>query len=230
MFHVFTMKKILKLLGKTILAILGFFLLYLIVAFTLSKITIEKEANTNNDVTIYVLTNGVHTDIVVPVKNQQIDWSRKIKYSNAIKVDSTYNYLGMGWGDKEIYIDMPTWADLTVPQAFRAAFGLSTTAIHATYHKNLIENDTCIKMTISNQQYTRLIKYIKKSFKTDSNGHFINIKTNANYGKTDAFYEAIGSYSLFHTCNTWTNNALKTSGQKSALWTPFDFGIFSLYK
>ncbi len=224
------MKKIIKIIGKTVLAIVGFFLLYLIAAFSLSKIIIEKEENTSNDVTIYVLTNGVHTDIVVPVKSKQIDWSKEIKYTNAIAVDSTFNYLGMGWGDKEFYLNTPTWAELKASVAFRATFGLNTTAIHATYLKDLEENDTCIKMEISNEQYSRLIRFIKKSFKTDSKGHFIKIKTNANYGKTDAFYEAIGSFNLFYTCNSWTNNALKTSGQKSALWTPFDSGIFAIYK
>lgn len=226
----FTMKKTLKLVGKIIISIIATALLYLFAAFILSKITIKEEANTSDDITIFVITNGVHTDVVVPAKNNHYDWTKEVKYSNAIAVDSTYNYLGMGWGDKEIYIDMPTWNDLTVPLAFRAATGLSTTAIHATYHKNLVENDTTIKMSMSNEQYSRLVKYIKKSFKTDETGHFINIKTNANYEKTDAFYEAIGSYSLFHTCNSWTNNALKASGQKSALWTPFDTGIFALYK
>ena len=34
-------------------------------------------------------------------------------------------------------------------------------------------------------------------------------KTNAQYNENDAFYEAIGSYSIFHTCNTWTNNTLR---------------------
>ena len=224
------MSKILKFIGKIILSIVAFFALYLIAAFILSKITVDKEANTSNDIVIYVLTNGVHTDVVVPVKNDQMDWSKEIKFTNAISVDSTYNYLGMGWGDKEIYIDMPTWADLTVRQAFRAAFGLSTTAIHATYHKNLVENDTTIKMSVSKEQYSRLTNYIKKSFQRDAEGHFINIKTDANYGKTDAFYEAIGSYSLFHTCNSWTNNALKISGQKACLWTPAQSGIFNQYK
>jgi hypothetical protein len=75
-----------------------------------------------------------------------------------------------------------------------------------------------------------LTNYIKKSFQRDAEGHFINIKTDANYGKTDAFYEAIGSYSLFHTCNSWTNNALKISGQKACLWTPAQSGIFNQYK
>ena len=75
-------------------------------------------------------------------------------------------------------------------------------------------------------QYLRLISYFKNSFKTSENGSLIHIKTNAVYGQHDAFYEAIGGYSLFKTCNTWANNALKTSGQRCCLWTPFDTGIF----
>jgi hypothetical protein len=50
------------------------------------------------------------------------------------------------------------------------------------------------------------------------------------YGDNDAFYEAIGSYNLFKTCNTWTNNALKSCGQKACFWTPFESGIFYQYK
>ncbi|MFP3836064.1 DUF2459 domain-containing protein, partial [Chryseobacterium sp. SIMBA_028] len=46
----------------------------------------------------------------------------------------------------------------------------------------------------------------------------------------DAFYDAKGTYSFFYTCNTWANNALKAAGQKAALWTPSDFGIFQHYK
>ena len=50
------------------------------------------------------------------------------------------------------------------------------------------------------------------------------------YGNSDAFYDATGSYSLFHTCNSWTNNALKAAGMKASVWTPFDKGIFHQYK
>jgi hypothetical protein len=74
------------------------------------------------------------------------------------------------------------------------------------------------------------VKYILDSFQQDANGHLINIQTNANYSHADAFYEAKGSYSLFHTCNTWANNGLKASGQKCCLWTIFDTGIFLKYK
>ena len=83
---------------------------------------------------------------------------------------------------------------------------------------------------MSKAQYTRLIAYVKGSFTQTDDGHFMVIKTNANYGKNDAFYEANGSYSMLHTCNTWANNGLKSCGQKAAFWTPFDTGIFGQYR
>ena len=89
--------------------------------------------------------------------------------------------------------------------------------------------ESCRKILISKAQYQRLLDYITGSFQKDSGGHFIPIATNAMYGNNDAFYEANGSYSLFHTCNTWANSGLKASGQKCCLWTAFDTGIFLKY-
>jgi uncharacterized protein (TIGR02117 family) len=176
------------------------------------------------------VTNGVHTDIVMPTKNDQIDWNKQIKFTNTKAADSTYQYLAIGWGDKGFYLETPEWSDLKASVALKAASGLSTTAIHTTYYKNLRESDNCKKIMISKEQYNRLIKYIHNSFQKDASGNFLVIKTEANYGKTDAFYEANGSYSLFHTCNTWANSGLKTSGQKCCLWIATDSGIFSKYK
>lgn len=224
------MKKALKITLKIFLVLFGFIILYLIAVFSLSKITVNQEPNTKPEVEIYILTNGVHTDIVMPTKNDQIDWSQQVKFENTKVADSTYKYIAMGWGDKGFYLETPEWSDLKASVALKAASGLSNTAIHATYYKNLKEGDDCKKMMISKEQYDRLIQYISESFKKDASGNFLNIKTNAIYGKTDAFYEANGSYSLFHTCNTWANNGLKASGQKCCFWTATDSGIFSKYK
>lgn len=224
------MKNALKILLKLVLFLLGLVLLYVIIAYLLSLITIEKEANTKPEVEIYILTNGVHTDIVMPTKNDQIDWSQQIQYKNTKAADSTYKYIAMGWGDKGFYLETPEWSDLKASVAFKAATGLSTTAIHATYYKKMKLGNDCKSMLISKKQYSRLIAYINKSFQKDIDGNFIPIKTDANYGKTDAFYEATGSYSLVYTCNTWANNGLKASGQKCCFWTATDSGIFSKYK
>ncbi|MDX6182481.1 TIGR02117 family protein [Flavobacterium sp. Fl-77] len=224
------MKKIAKVLFKTILIFVGFIFLYAVSAYLISKITIERESDTKSEVPIYILTNGVHTDIVMPAKNDQIDWSKQIKFKNTKSADTTYQYLAMGWGDKGFYLETPEWSDLKASVALKAASGLSTTAIHATYYKSLKEGEDCKKIMISKEQYNRLIKYINESFQKDASGNFVLITTDANYGKTDAFYEANGSYSLLRTCNTWANSGLKSSGQKCCLWTATDSGIFSKYK
>jgi uncharacterized protein (TIGR02117 family) len=204
------MKKFLKITLRVVLGFIAFVALYLLASWGLSKITVSAEPETSKDVTIYILTNGVHTDIVVPVKNEQMDWSKELKFENTKGKDTVASFVGMGWGDKGFYLNTPTWAQLKFSVAFKAAFALSTSAIHATYHKELKESSSCKKITISKEQYARLITFITKSFKTDSAGHFINIKTTANYGTDDAFYEANRKYNLFYTCNTWANNALKS--------------------
>lgn len=223
------LKKVFKILLKSILLFLGFILLYIAASYLLSKITINKEENTKPEVEIFILTNGVHTDIVVPTKNDQMDWSKQINFENTKAADLTYKYLAMGWGDKGFYLETPEWSDLKASVALKAATGLSTTAIHATYYKRIKLGDDCKSMMISKEQYNRLITFITDTFQKNDSGSFLLIKTNANYGKTDAFYEANGSYSLFYTCNTWANSALKTSGQKCCLWTPMDTPIFSKY-
>ena len=222
-------KKTLKIIGIALLSFLLFVVLFLSTAFICSRITISKDAGTKDEVAIYIKTNGVHTDIVMPVRSPQIDWSREIKYAYTALNDTTWRYIALGWGDKGFYLQTPDWSDLKFSVAFNATFGLSTTAMHATFYKGLPENDRCHKMLISKEQYARLIDYVTNSFQHDANGHFINIKTKANYSQSDAFYEANGSYSLFHTCNTWANNALKKCGQKCCLWTIFDTGIFLKY-
>ncbi|MDX6189898.1 TIGR02117 family protein [Flavobacterium sp. Fl-318] len=223
------MKKALKILLKSILFFLGFVLLYIATAFVLSKITVDKEPDTKPEVQIFILTNGVHTDIVMPVKNDQIDWSQQVQFKNTKAADSTYNYIAMGWGDKGFYLETPDWSDLRASVALKAATGLGKTAIHTTYYRQMKLGDDCKSMMISKEQYSRLIAYVTASFQKDSSGNFIPIKTDANYSRTDAFYEANGSYSLTHTCNTWANNALKASGQKCCFWTPMDTPIFSKY-
>lgn len=224
------MRKLLKFLGLFILGFILFIGVYILAGLGLGRMGVAAEKNTTTDLSIYLLTNGVHTDLVLPVKTPQIDWSKYLKYENTKSKQTGYNYVAIGWGDKGFYLDTPTWAELKFSTAFKAATGLSTAAIHATYYRTMTEGADCIKVNISNDQYKRLINYIQKDFIKKSNGELTHIQTDAVYGDSDAFYDATGSYSLFHTCNSWTNNALKAGGLKASVWTPFDKGIFHQYK
>lgn len=226
-----TVKTILMYLLKVVGIILGIVVIYVILGLLIPYIPVSaKNDGQKKEIPIYIYTNGVHTDIVMPVKNDLQDWSMKIPFANTKSKKTDYQYIGIGWGDKGFYLDTPTWADLKFSTAVKAAFWLSDSAMHCTYYNIMKEGDDCKMIMISRSQYENLVKFVEDKFDRDQNGNFMLIPTNAVYSDNDAFYDAKGTYSFLYTCNTWSNNALKAAGQKAALWTPSDFGIFQHYK
>lgn len=217
-----------KIFFLIILAFVILIILYSLSAFGLSKITVNAHVIQKPEIEIFIKSNGVHTDIVVPVKNEIKDWTKEIKFKHTKAQDSIMNYLGIGWGDKGFYLDTPTWSDLKASTAIKAATGLSTSAMHTTFYKSISENENCKKIRISKSNYQKLVAYISDSFMRDSNQNLIWISGHS-YSKNDAFYNAHGSYSLFKTCNTWANASLQFSNQKAAFWTPYKGGIFCHY-
>lgn len=225
------MKKMLLIIIKIIGFIIGVVFLYIILGLLIPYIPVKaKKTDEPKTIELYILTNGVHTDLVVPVKTKYVDWSEKLPFENTKGKQTDLNYISFGWGDKGFYLDTPTWAQLKPSTAFKAAFWLGESAMHCTYYKKMQLGDDCKKMMITKQQYQNLIKFIDDRFDKDASGKYILIKTDAVYGNNDAFYDAKGSYNFTYTCNTWANNGLKAAGQKAALWTPTDFGIFQHYK
>lgn len=224
------LKKIFFFLLKSIGVMLGVVVVYLICGYLIPFIEVPSEkTNEPKVIETYILTNGVHTDLVVPVKNDVMDWGKELPFENTISMRSDYAYLSVGWGDKGFYLDTPTWAELKPSTAFKAAFWLGESAMHCTYYFEMKEGDDCKKIMLTKKQYQNLVKYIKNKFDRDKNGKVIFIPTDAVYGINDAFYDAKGKYSFFETCNTWANDGLKEAGQKAALWTPSDLGIFQHY-
>lgn len=225
------MRKLFRQLLILVGFLLGVILLYVILALLLPLIPINAKKTTDPKVVeLYILTNGVHTDLVLPVRTSQIDWSQKLPFKNTKGQKTDFRYIAFGWGDKGFYLDTPTWSQLKFSTAFKAAFWLSDSAMHCTYYKQMKEGNDCKKMMLTEQQYQDLIQFIDSRFDKDAAGHYILVPTNAVYGDDDAFYDAKGSYNFTYTCNTWANDGLKVAGQKAALWTATDFGIFRHYK
>jgi uncharacterized protein (TIGR02117 family) len=221
--------KTLKWTKRIVLGFILFVLVYVIAAFVLSVIPVGKtDTSSSNGTDIYILSNGVHTDIVVPVQSSVKDWSQHVKFKHTKSGDSLMKYLAFGWGDKGFYLETPTWADLKFSTAFKAMFHLGTSAMHCTFYSDLKEGEYCRKIKISDDAFRKLTAYIEESFKFDAS-HQVQHIANNSYGRNDAFYEANRVYDLFYTCNTWANNALKCCGQKACLWTPSDKGIFYHY-
>jgi uncharacterized protein (TIGR02117 family) len=225
------MRIFVRILFKTLIGVLLFLAFYFGIAFLLGNIEADRSLTKEpKKYQALILSNGVHTDMVLPVKNELIDW-RKIfptKNTRGKKVHS--GWIAFGWGDKGFYLNTPTWGDLTVSTAFKAVSGLSSTALHVTYRDTVnVDSVNCIKLKLTKKEFLNLKKFIQNSYQKNQSKS-IHIPTNAVYGDDDAFYEATGTYHLFNTCNTWTNEALKSCNQKACSWTPFESGIFDLYK
>jgi uncharacterized protein (TIGR02117 family) len=223
------LRQVLRFTFRFVLAIIAFLVVYMLAVLIISRIPVNSDPVESDEVTIFINSNGVHTDIVVPVKNDVKDWSKEILYVHTKSQDSIMKYVAFGWGDKGFYLDTPEWSDLKASTAAKAAFYLGTSAMHTRYYADLKEDDSCIKLTISKKDYESLVRYINDSFQFGEDKKVLWI-ANQSYGQYDAFYEGKGKYSLFYTCNTWANNALKAANQRAALWTVYEGGIFTHYR
>ncbi len=227
------LKRILKSVIIVAAVLVGIGALYFGAEYCLARIAVNRHPTppaTAEAVTVYILTNGAHTDIVVPLTDNHVDWRTWVSTDDTRGKTTTAHYVAFGWGDKGFYLDTPTWDDLTFGTAFRAAFALSTAAMHVTFYERMSTGEGCCAIRISPEQYLDLARYIRGGFELDAHGRTILVVTDAQYGPDDAFYEGVGRYNLFHTCNTWANNALKVAGQRACLWTAFDEGIFYQYR
>ena len=104
-------KKAIRSILKIILGLAVFLLLYALIIFITSIIPVNKNKSlkTHNNIPVYILSNGVHTDIVLPLNNSIKNWSTSISYLDTKAQDSTRNLIAFGWGDKGFYLDTPTW-------------------------------------------------------------------------------------------------------------------------
>jgi hypothetical protein len=55
-------------------------------------------------VEIHILTNGVHTDLVLPFQNQYIDWSKFVSLVDTKSGNPSALNVAFGWGDKGFYL------------------------------------------------------------------------------------------------------------------------------
>lgn len=213
--------KILKKALKYLFYVLLVPIVYLLGSLLLMSITVNEnneDSALNN--TIFLNTNGVHLDIIMPVETVNEELLKGLNIKDNL-------YLSFGWGEESFYLNTPTWGDLTFKNAIKAMFLKSNTLIHLT--RCSTKSDNWIDVKLSDKQLEEINQYVLKGFLHNEDGSKMILKGKG-YAFNDDFYKAKGSYSCFYTCNSWVNSAFRISGLKSCYWTPFDFGLINKYK
>lgn len=209
--------KLIKTLFKWVLRLLLVPLTYIALAFILSYIPVNSIEITEDHVhSVYLTTNGTHADVILP----------KELLSPALEKDlitqETDQFYAFGWGDRDFFINTPTWADLEVSTALKALFTPTETLMHVNRHA--AKESDWLEVKLTNEQLSQLQAEILSGFAIQKGNAKTHVAGHTYFGH-DEFYDGSGSYTCLYTCNTWLNSTMKKCGVKAALWTPFDFGV-----
>ena len=176
----------------------------------------------DDGVTIYVVTNGVHTGLILPASAAGEDLSLIFRPTDLANPQDAGNWLLFGWGDREFYLNTPQWSDIRIGTAVAALLGSGQTLLHVDHLQNPTTVDDPRPVRLTPAAYRRLVKAITGTLALGADGRPRAI---AGYGELDIFYEARGRYSALNTCNVWTSDRLNAAGVRTGRWTPISGGV-----
>lgn len=157
--------------------------------------------------TICIADNGFHTDILLPVDNNELN----------------YRYLSYGWGDRFFFMKNPDRTGLKekLIGGFKALFFPTPAVVRVVKYSRLPSRVKCVR--VSEKDYLKLKQYIESYFKLSENGTRILLEKNPHY--RNRFYQAKGTYTALFTCNSWTAEGLREANLNTPVWGGFSFSI-----
>ena len=179
---------------------------------------------TEDGIAIYVASNGVHTDIHVPITTSIFDWRTVLLSEHFQQPTSSFRYVALGWGDRDFYVNTPTWEDVSVATTSRAMLLPTGTIMHAQFGHLYRESASFRKVLLSVEQYERLVASLRSSFQSDVEGNPIRLEVDS-YNTLDCFYRGAGTYHALNTCNCWTGRMLRETGVKAGWFTPTPYSV-----
>ncbi len=170
-------------------------------------------------VTLFIESNGIHTGLILPKVAAGVDW-RSIFPGKDLRDPryGAYDHLSIGWGDRDFYLNTPTWADINLPTVTTAAIGSNRTMLHVDHLPRPDADGSVRRLVMRPAEYRRLAAYIQASLVTGG-------ERRHGYYAYDAFYTARGRYSALRTCNGWVGDALRFAGIRVGAWTPLPLTV-----
>ncbi|MBX9898624.1 MAG: DUF2459 domain-containing protein [Qipengyuania sp.] len=180
---------------------------------------IEPPADEPGVVEIMVGTNGVHTEIVMPLVTPAKDWRAIFPAADVPASGRPYTHVAVSWGEREVFLDTPTWSELRPATALKAMIG-GDALLHVAHYVRPAPGPDNRPLRLSAAQYARLVQRIEAAVPpADRRARY------RGYADWDVFYDAPGRYRWNNTCNQWTSDTLAAAGVRTGWWTPFAGGV-----
>jgi len=216
-----------KWVRRVVAAVVAVPALYLLAALIGSLIPVnlswqEPRAGT----TIYIADNGIHSDIVMPLDAQGLNWASLISKRDFAAADPNAHWIAFGSGEQRVYLKTPTWRDIT-PRTIWSALVGGKRVMHVEYVSD--PRYAAREIRLRPEEYRRLWAAIRADLALDANGRPLRI-AHPGYGCCDAFFHATGKANAIRTCNSWVADRLRVAGVKTSLWSPFVQGLVWRYR
>ena len=216
-----------KWVGRLLAAILAIPALYLLAALVGSLVPVNRGwKEPARGIPIYVADNGIHVDLILPIDAEGLDWRPLIPLRDFARVDPNASFIAFGSGEQRVYLNTPTWWDLT-PRTLSSALLGGKRVMHVEYVPSPYY--AVREIRLRPEEYRRLWAAIRSDFALDRSGRPQRID-HPGYGPSDAFYSASGKASAITTCNSWAASRLRLAGVKTSLWPPFAQGLVWRYR
>jgi uncharacterized protein (TIGR02117 family) len=216
-----------KWLGRLLTLLLALPPLYLAAALAGSLIPVNRGwKEPASGIPIYLADNGIHADIIMPVKAEGLDWAPLIPKSDFAAAAPGARWIAFGSGERHVYLDTPRWQDIRAGTVWSALAG-GPRVIHVEYVPSPYYAVRQIRLRP--EEYRRLWAAIRADFDLDPRGRPQRID-HPGYGPDDAFYRATGKANAVRTCNAVVAGWLRLAGVKVSLWPPFIPGLVWRYR
>lgn len=173
-----------------------------------------------DSVAIMVETNGIHTALVLPLVTPEKDWRVDFPASDIPASDRPYTHVSISWGEREVFLNTPTWGDLSPMTVLRIAGIGGEGLLHVAHYVRPAPSESSRPLRLRREEYRRLVSAIERSvLPRDQRARY------EGYDPYDVFYDAPGRYTATNTCNQWTSNTLARAGVRTGWWTPFAGGV-----
>ncbi|SDY89084.1 TIGR02117 family protein [Hymenobacter psychrophilus] len=199
------------------------FVAFIFLLMTGAAVPVNRQfRQTPGGVPVFVVSNGIHTDLVLPVRDPQTghNWLAQLNQPTLTARFGRYRYVGFGWGNEGFFLGS-MGGRTPGPGAVVWALLPSKTLVHASFYPTAPDSGAwVVPLQVSAAQYQRLVAHVRAALAAPDSVGRQPLRQATGYGAADFFFRARGRYHALRTCNDWTTRGLRRAGIRAPLKSP----------